>query len=99
MFGRATTNSNEKLAATKPQSAVAVEDDGAAGSESLWEPVKAPTKKSVEQLLLERGHITEEQLDQARKVQSQGGGKTLVQVLLTMNAATEGQILAAQAET
>src|SRR5437867_2149894 len=68
-------------------------------AESLWEPVQAPTRKSVEQLLLERGQITEEQLDQARKVQSQSAGKSLAQVLHTMNAASEAQILSAQAET
>ena len=69
------------------------------GDTELWAPVKAPTRKAVDQLLLERGQITEEQLDQARKVQSQTPGKTLVQVLQTMNAATEGQILSALAET
>ena len=70
MFGKTSTTSEKPVGQTA-ESAI---DDG----ESLWEPVQAPTKKSVEQLLLERGHITEEQLDQARKVQSQGGGKTLV---------------------
>ena len=55
--------------------------------------------KASEQLLLERGHITEEQLDQARKVAAQTPGKTLPQILLTMNAATEGQLLSALAET
>src|ERR1051325_8517800 len=89
MFGRASTTSDQL-----PQGQGVVDD-----AESLWQPVQAPTKKSVEQLLLERGHITDEQLDQARKVQAQSGGKTLVQVLQTMNAATEAQVLSAQAET
>ena len=89
MFGKATTTSQNP--ASQAQSLI---DD----AESLWEPVQAPTKKSIEQLLMERGHITEEQLDQARKVQAQSGGKSLVQVLQTMNAASEAQILSAQAE-
>jgi type IV pilus assembly protein PilB len=67
--------------------------------QSLWEPDSGPAKKSVEQLLLERGHITEEQLDQARKVAAQTPGKTLSQILATMNAATEAQLLSALAET
>jgi len=66
--------------------------------ETLWEPTAATTRKSVEDLLLERGHITEEQLDQARKVAVQTPGKTLAQILLTMNAASEAQILSAVAE-
>ncbi|HTL27777.1 MAG TPA: type II secretion system ATPase GspE, partial [Tepidisphaeraceae bacterium] len=53
----------------------------------------------VEALLLERGQITEEQLTQARSVQAQTPGKSLTQILLTMNAASEAQILAALAET
>src|SRR4051812_40493078 len=67
--------------------------------EQLWEPVQAPSRRrTIEQLLLERGHIQEDQLDQARKVQAQTPGKSLVQILATMNAATEAQILSAQAE-
>ena len=60
-------------------------------AEQIWEPVKAPARKTVDQLLLERGHVSEEQIDQARKVQSQTPGKTLTQVLLNMNAASEAQ--------
>src|SRR5262245_20452448 len=60
---------------------------------------EARSRKSVESLLLERKHITEEQLLQAKQVQSQTPGKTVAQILLTMNAATEAQILSALAET
>src|SRR5690349_1013980 len=67
--------------------------------QSLWEPDSGPARKSVDQLLLERGHVTEEQLDQARKVAAQTPGKTLSQILATMNAATEAQLLSALAET
>ncbi|MEA2709433.1 MAG: type pilus assembly protein PilB [Phycisphaerales bacterium] len=68
--------------------------------EQLWEPVQAPrARKTVEQILLERANVTEEQFDQAKKVQAQTPSKTLTQVLLTMNACTEGQILSALAET
>ncbi|HEY2587382.1 MAG TPA: ATPase, T2SS/T4P/T4SS family [Tepidisphaeraceae bacterium] len=67
--------------------------------QTLWEPTATTERKSVEALLLERKQITEEQLDQARKVAAQTPGKTLVQILQTMNAASEPQILAAVAET
>ena len=67
--------------------------------EALWTPAQAAARKSVESLLLERGQITEEQLDQARTVAAQTPGKSLAQILLTMNAASEAQILSALAET
>src|SRR5438045_1377920 len=89
MFGRR----NETAEASK----AAWRDDRAA--EQLWSPTAAKTRKSIEQLLLERGHITEEQLTQAKTVQSQTPGKSLTQVLLTMNAASDAQILSALAET
>jgi type IV pilus assembly protein PilB len=67
----------------------------------LWSPATDTTRarKSVEQLLLERGQIKEEQLVQAKNVQSQTPGKSIAQILLTMSAASEAQILAALAET
>ncbi|HEX8521871.1 MAG TPA: ATPase, T2SS/T4P/T4SS family [Tepidisphaeraceae bacterium] len=67
--------------------------------ESLWQPPSAKSRKSVDQLLLERGQISEEQLTQAKSVQAQTPGKSLAQVLLTMNAASEAQILSALAQT
>lgn len=66
--------------------------------EQLWAPEPKSVRKSVEALLLERGHITEEQLTQAKSVQSQTPGKSLTQILLTMNAASEAQVLSAVAE-
>ena len=74
-------------------------EDGPADFEQLWAPEQAKVRKSVDALLLERGIINEEQLDQARKVAAQTPGKTLAQILLTMSAANEAQILAALAET
>jgi type IV pilus assembly protein PilB len=73
--------------------------DAASEIEALWAPTQGAARKSVEQLLLERGQIQEEQLTQARQVQSQTPGKTITQILLTMNSASESQILSAQAET
>jgi type IV pilus assembly protein PilB len=67
--------------------------------QSLYQPSASRVKLAVEQLLLERKHITEEQLVQAKKVQSQTPGKSLAQVLLTMGAAGEAQILSAIADT
>src|SRR4051812_31379761 len=64
----------------------------------LWEPTQTKARKSVEALLLERGHVTDEQLVQAKNVQAQTPGKNVTQILLTMNAASEAQILAAVAE-
>src|SRR5438067_228320 len=73
--------------------------DESAPVEQLWAPAQAKARKAVEQLLLERGHVSEDQLAQARQVQSQTPGKSIPQIFLTMNAASEGQILAAVAET
>jgi type IV pilus assembly protein PilB len=103
MFGRSKSTPNEVASATPGARPAAASPSRRANEgyehEQLWEPVQAPRqKRAVEQLLLERGHITEEQLDQAKKVQSQTPSKTITQVLLTMNACTENQILAAQAE-
>ncbi len=89
MFGRKATSVAQEEAAL----------DHGDDLEQLWKPEVATQRKSVEVLLLERGQITEEQLTQARNVQAQTPGKSLAQILLTMNAASEPQILAALAET
>src|SRR3954471_24878031 len=62
-------------------------------AQPLWAPAKDKARKSIDRLLLDRGHITEEQLAQAKGVQAQTPGKTIAQILLTMNAASEAQIL------
>src|SRR3954454_23086399 len=74
---------------------------GAGGLPAIPNATAAGTRsrKSVEQLLMERGQINEEQLEQARHIQSQTPSKSISQILLTMNAATEAQILSAVAET
>jgi len=74
-------------------------DESADGLEPLWQPEASRARKSVEQLLMERGQITEEQLTQAKSVQAQTPGKAISQILLTMNAASDAQILSALAET
>src|SRR3954463_10491271 len=111
MFGRkpsseATTTPAATATAVKPSAAGAPASPAAKDAEgfvdeleSLWKPESGPARKSVEQLLLERGHVTEEQLTQAKTVQSQTPGKSLTQILLTMNASSEAQILSALAET
>lgn len=98
MFGRRTTT-ERPLAA--PENRPPADDlvDIPADFEPLWAPEPSKARKSVEQLLLECGQIQEEQLTQARQVQSQTPGKTILQILLTMNAATEAQILTAQAQS
>jgi type IV pilus assembly protein PilB len=74
-------------------------DESEGGLEPLWKPEVSRARKSVEQLLMERGQITEEQLTQAKSVQAQTPGKTISQILLTMNAASDVQVLSAIAET
>ncbi|HVT90158.1 MAG TPA: ATPase, T2SS/T4P/T4SS family [Tepidisphaeraceae bacterium] len=91
MFGKRTTSGDADKA-----SAVI---DAPVEQEQLWAPSTARNRKTVEQLLLERGQIKEEQLAQAKSVQTQTPGKTIAQVLLTMTAASEAQILSALAET
>lgn len=94
MFGKRPNNGNAAI--EEPQG---LSEETLPEIESIWTPTQAKARKSVEQLLLERGHINEEQLAQARGVQSQTPGKSIAQILLTMNAASEGQILSALAET
>jgi type IV pilus assembly protein PilB len=88
MFGRRTTT----------EGAPGTHDDGQDES-VLWSPGKTSARKSVEALLLERGQINDSHIVQAKQVAAQTPGKTTAQILLTMNAATEAQILAALAET
>src|SRR4051812_32192789 len=104
MFGRRTTSENPPAGPDLSNPADDLVDppsldlDTEPEAEALWAPAAGNVRKSVEQILLDAGHIQEEQLTQAKQVQSQTPGKTVTQILLTMNAATEGQILAAQAE-
>ena len=60
--------------------------------EKLWEPEAAPARRSAADVLLERGKISAEQLEQARGVQRQTPGKPLEQVLLDMAAAAEADV-------
>ncbi len=90
MFGRKPTTS---------EAATAVATEETDDLQSLWQPDAAAARKSVEQLLLDRGQISADQVLQAKDVQSKTPGKSVVQILLTMNAATEEQILSAVAET
>src|SRR5947209_19934739 len=94
MFGRRPTSN----LLDPPQAETPSEIGPPEGVVQLFTPKTERVRKSVEQLLLERGHVTEEQLAQAKQVQSQTPGKQLPQILLTMNAASEAQVLDAQAE-
>src|SRR4051812_1893464 len=106
MFGRKSAtpetpagNGNANAERVKPPAPGPASQDPVAEFDQLWAPEQAKARKSVEQLLQERGIVNEEHLDQARKVAAQAPGKTLAQILLTMNAASEAQILSALAET
>lgn len=96
MFGR--RNSTSIVTEPPPQrpTAPAVEehDDDVGGLADLWSPGKTSVRKTVEQLLL-GGQITESHLVQARQVSTQTQGKSLTHILLSMQAASEGQILSA----
>jgi len=87
----------------KKQSSPVLEDPADSFDESpepapLWQPAHAKARRSVDQLLLERKQISEEQITQARTVAAQTPGKTIAQILLTMNACSEAQLLSAHAE-
>ena len=101
MFGRKNTTSEPvPNPAPKPAGAKGQGSDVVSEFEQLWSPEEAQkARKSVEALLLERGVVTEEHLAQAKVVAAQTPGKSMAQILLTMNAASEAQILSAQAET
>jgi type IV pilus assembly protein PilB len=98
MFGRRTTT-GETQGRDIPAEPRELSADEASTFEPLWQPTETRARKSVEQLLLERKQISEDQLLQAKQVAAQTPGKSLAQVLLTMAVATEAQVLAALAET
>lgn len=95
MFGRRSS----APVAPEPRNLNESGPDESSTFEPLWQPTEQRVRKSVEQLLLERKQISEDQLLQARQVASQTPGKSLTQILLTMNVASEAQILSALAET
>ena len=87
MFGRKTSSQ-------------AVLDGNDAVETQLWSPEQATCGANPLAVVpVQCGHITEEELAQVRTVQSQTPGKSSAQILQTMNAASEGQILAALATT
>ncbi|MDB5297397.1 MAG: pilB [Phycisphaerales bacterium] len=103
MFGRRSPTSSPAeptpkggAGATAPPPAVADAPDAVV---DLWSPGQTAARRSVEQLLLERGQVSESHLVQARQVSAQTPGKTLASILLGMQAASEGQILSALAQT
>jgi type IV pilus assembly protein PilB len=97
MFGR--RGNSTSLAEGTDGETFGAEPNPQPEAETLWRPGSATARKSVEQLLLERGHITAEQLAQAQTVRAQTPGKSIAQILLSMNAANERQILGVLAET
>jgi hypothetical protein len=55
-------------------------DDSISDAQPLWQPSETKARKNVEALLLERTHITEEQLQPAKNVQSQTPGTSIAQI-------------------
>jgi len=99
MFGKRHHPDPNPLAPAHTRDDAHLDHDVSLDPEQIWTPTTARVRKSVERLLLERGHVTEEQLAQAKTVQAQTPNKSIAQILLTMNAASEAQILSALAET
>jgi type IV pilus assembly protein PilB len=99
MFGIRQNHDHTTTVPPASQEDVHAEAEQALDPEQIWTPTTARSRKSVEQLLLERGQIAEDQLAQAKAVQAQTPNKTIAQILLTMTAASEAQILSALAET
>jgi len=99
MFGKRQNSEKAVAAIDPPKDDPQLQDELLPEAEAIWTPTQARTRKSVEQLLLERKQITEEQFEQAKGVQAQTPGKSVAQILVTMNAASEAQVLSALAET
>ncbi|HWB53586.1 MAG TPA: ATPase, T2SS/T4P/T4SS family, partial [Tepidisphaeraceae bacterium] len=83
----------------KRSSSQTVADEPAYDFEPIWQPAQPRQRISVEQLLLERGQINPMQLAEAKAILEKTPGKTITQILLDMSAASESDILSAQAET
>ena len=92
VFGRRQSSESPASAAVKEAPEEALEAD------QLWQPAETKARQSVEQLLLERGQINADQLLQAQQIAGQTPGRTIAQILVSMSAANEAQVLSAQAE-
>jgi type IV pilus assembly protein PilB len=100
MFGRrTTTSSTDTTTLERRPTPSTISNDVKPDFEPLWQPEAKQARKSVEQLLVDRGQVSEEQLNQAKNVQSQTPSKGIAQILVTMSAVTEAQVLSATAET
>ncbi|MCK4628603.1 MAG: Flp pilus assembly complex ATPase component TadA, partial [Sedimentisphaerales bacterium] len=67
----------------------------------LWQPEEEPQGNqnvAVEEQLCERGHVTAEQMQEARSIHSQTPRKRLGQILLEMGVVKEADLLACVAE-
>ncbi len=66
--------------------------------QNLWTPNQQPAaRKTVEEILLENGHVTQEQLQQARTLQNTARGKKISQILLEIGAVQEEHVQEATA--
>jgi len=101
MFGRRNTTSTVPETTARPAVSPPPEqlEEDLPELTDLWSPGKTSARQSVEQLLLERGQISESHLLQARQISAQTPGKSLAAILLSMQAASESQILSALAQT
>ncbi len=86
--------------------ATVVEEAGEGGAaraegevETLWAPGGGGERAGVGELLLERGVISENQWAEAKALRARTPNKTVAEILLGMNAASEGRILEALART
>ncbi len=91
-------NDFQNSSRTPADDAVALIDDTAEPA-PLWTPKASVKRKSVDEVLLERGKVTQEQMLQARTAQNSSPGKTVAQILLSMSIVTDADVARALAET
>jgi len=73
-------------------SAAAADADAPETAGEVFRPRAPHSRQTIEERLLALGHITEDQLLQARTVQEKTPGRALEQILLAMGVVTEEQI-------
>ncbi len=93
-----------KPASEKPDNlpsddAAFIEDGADDAARNMIMPTARVARKPPEVILQESGQVSAEQLQQARDVAGRSLGKSVTQVLMDMQAATEPQILAAMAQS
>lgn len=98
MFGRKTSNIPALPGVSGTAALLDLPDDHVEAA-PLWSPGAATKRQTVEDVLIAKGALTEAHLHQARDTQAQSPGKTVLQVLLAMNAVSDTAVASALAQT